>query len=91
MEFRSQNTSIIYITKWVLTKGILETPESQTRFDDDGWIWVLADRPDTPSGYFPPIDWYRSKEEAIARAEKMRDRKIASLKKQIAKLKEMEF
>lgn len=85
------NQSVVYITRWALTKGILEVPESRARFNDDGWI--VADRPDTPwlSGFFSPIEWYRSKEEAIARAEKMRDKKIASLKKQIAKLKEMEF
>lgn len=37
------------------------------------------------------INWHRSLESAQRRAELMRDRKIASLKKQIAKLEAMKF
>lgn len=36
-------------------------------------------------------DWHRTKESAIAKAEEMRKKKIASLKKQIEKLEKMEF
>jgi hypothetical protein len=37
------------------------------------------------------IEWHRTEAEAIARAEEMRIAKIASLKKQIAKLEKMKF
>lgn len=36
-------------------------------------------------------EWHRTQEAAIARAEEMRIAKIASLKRQIAKLEKMEF
>lgn len=36
-------------------------------------------------------DWHRTEAEAIARAEQMRLKKIASLEKQIAKLKKLSF
>ena len=36
-------------------------------------------------------DWHRTPEAALARAEEMRTAKIASLKKQIAKLEKMTF
>lgn len=36
-------------------------------------------------------EWHKIKESAISKAEKMRQKKIASLKKQIAKLKNMKF
>jgi hypothetical protein len=36
-------------------------------------------------------DWVKTREEAISAAEKMRDKKIASLEKQIEKLRAMTF
>jgi hypothetical protein len=36
-------------------------------------------------------DWHRTEESALARAEKMRSNKIASLKKQIEKLEKLQF
>jgi len=36
-------------------------------------------------------DWHRTKESAIKRAEKMKINKIANVKKQLEKLKEMKF
>lgn len=36
-------------------------------------------------------EWHRTREEAVARAEQMRAAKIASLKKQIAKLEKLSF
>ena len=35
--------------------------------------------------------WHKTEAEAVARAKEMRDKKIASLKKQIAKLEAMKF
>jgi hypothetical protein len=36
-------------------------------------------------------DWHENKDEAIAKAEDMRKKKIVSLKKQIKKLEELKF
>ena len=36
-------------------------------------------------------DWHRTEADAVARAEQMRVKKIASLEKQIAKLKKLSF
>ena len=36
-------------------------------------------------------DWYRTRAEAVEHAEEMRQRKIASLEKQIKKLKALRF
>lgn len=41
--------------------------------------------------YFHGNEWHKSRESAIAKAEEMRKKKIASLKKQIEKLEKMEF
>jgi hypothetical protein len=78
----------VYVTKWVLTRGILEFSTSDVRIDDDD---CLLGRSGGGSFCLTSIDWYLSKESAIARANEMRDRKIVSLEKQIAKLKKMEF
>lgn len=37
------------------------------------------------------VEWCKTKEEAIVRAEEMKKRKIVSLKKQIEKLEKMKF
>lgn len=76
-----------WITKYALTSGIFEaeaeagTPPS-----------VIAVRqPGELTAYFHANDWHKSKEDAIARAEEMRAKKIASLRKSIAKLEVMSF
>jgi len=71
-----------YITKYALSKGIFEL-EGEKR-----GIAIAA--PHYDGWYYPP-DWYETREEAIARAEQMRQKKIASLEKQIEKLKNMKF
>ena len=68
----------IWITKYALTDGIVEKEAKG-----------LNGRLRVEDGLFP---WYLSpKDEAIARAEVMRNKKIASLKKQIEKLENMKF
>lgn len=76
----------VYITKYALTKGILE---KESRQCGDG---MIATR-ERFSAYFhgEGKDWHRTKENAIKRAEEMRMKKIESLKKQIEKLERMKF
>ena len=78
----------VWITRYALTDGILDT-DAKVCFDADATgNMISCDR-----GYFhgDGRDWHRTKEAALVRAEKMRQKKIASLKKQIEKLERMKF
>lgn len=81
----------VYVTKYALTQGIF-TLEGMvnTEVRPDGTMFC----PDKSEGYqmsmFKP-DWHETWEEALAHAEKMREKKIASLRKQMAKLEGMTF
>lgn len=76
-----------WITKYALTSGIIEM---------EGEITNSGSLYDMNAG-FPTYyhgegrEWHRTKESAIAKAEEMRQKKIASLKKQIEKLEKMKF
>ena len=72
-----------YITKWALTKGIIELDDPEV-FEG----YVVIGRLDP---MINPVDWFFNKPAAIERAEEMRVKKIASLRKQIAKLERMKF
>lgn len=75
-----------YLTKYALTEGIKE---------------VACARPPSGYGYLHPEnnlmaykagrDIFESKADALKRAEAMRIKKIASLRKQIAKLEKLSF
>lgn len=79
----------VYITEYALTRGIIDvgdaelcrTIDKQIRYKNSAGYIVYIHKP----------HWYKTKQEAIARAEKMRTKKIESLKKQIAKLENMRF
>ncbi|TVR58957.1 MAG: hypothetical protein EA420_16435 [Candidatus Competibacteraceae bacterium] len=73
----------VYVTKYALTKGILE---HDATVGEDGWAYV--------SEYamsFSRKNWAPTMPEALAQAEEKRVQKIASLRKQIAKLERLEF
>lgn len=72
----------VWITKYALTKGIREF-EGELRGSA-----VVG--PHFVEWFYPP-DWHKSREDAIAWAEKMRQKKIASLEKQIDRLKSLKF
>ena len=72
-----------YITKYALTKGIIEIENPEFY---ENYIVISHIEP-----IINPVDWFRTKQEAIHRAEEMRVKKIASLRKQIAKLESMKF
>lgn len=75
----------VFITKYALTQGIIEI--------DDAEICSIAEKMiSSPKyGYFFEKEWHDTQAEAIAFAEEMRIKKIASLKKQIAKLEKINF
>jgi uncharacterized membrane protein len=76
-----------WITKYAISEGIYEidarvcSPVSQTMIEHVGKSNI----------YFHNDDWHRTRESAVARAEEMRKAKIASLRKQIAKLEKKVF
>lgn len=77
----------VWITKYALTRGIIEDEGEPC-----GLEWVSAS---WDNGYrcndFEQGEWFDTKERAIQKAEEMRQKKIASLKKQIEKLDRMRF
>ncbi len=78
----------VFITKYALTKGILEK-EAEIR--DYGYEYEIAYVKGEFSSYPLGKEAFRTREQAMERAEKMRLKKIASLKKQIEALEKMKF
>lgn len=77
-----------YITKYALTSGIKQV-EVEDCFDSaPDMIREVAER--FPA-YYHGDDWHRTREEAVQRAEEMRKAKIASVKKQLARLEKLSF
>lgn len=76
----------VWITKYALTQGIFTIKNA--RDCGDG---VVGDPTSLAYYHVEGRDWHRSESAAIARAEKMRRDKIASLTKSIAELKAMVF
>lgn len=82
---------IVWITKYALTQGILEMDVRQADTEivvisagfRDGCFWAAQ--------YFHRGEWFKTKEDAIVKAEDMRQRKLRSLQKQITKLQKMQF
>lgn len=68
----------VFITKYALTKGILEK-EAEIR--DYGYEYEIAYVKGEFSSYSLGKEAFRTREQAMERAEKMRLKKIASLKK----------
>jgi hypothetical protein len=85
-----------WITKYALTMGI--KPLENAEADSDGYLSNIKTRGHFGSRewedqhhFYGKNDWHINKTAAIAKAEEMRIAKIASLKKQIAKLEKMKF
>ena len=76
---------IVYITKFALTKGIIEFEGNESEYsigsikEGFGHLTYLKS------------DYKYTKEEAIVKAEEMRTRKIRALKKQFDKLIKLKF
>lgn len=75
-----------YLSKYALSEGV-EKVESDDRYSKGDWI----DLQDRYGFYKLGRDIHKVEAEALAAAESMRVKKIASLKKQIAKLEAMTF
>ena len=73
----------VWITKYALTDGIKEATAKKS---NDGYGYVTDWHE-----WFSEEDCFTDKFSAIQKAEKMRKKKIASLKKQIEKLEKMRF
>jgi hypothetical protein len=78
-----------FITRYALTKGIFEI-EAKIADHHKRIIMQTVDAKGI-NCYYHAREWWESREEAVKQARKMRDRKVESLRKQIEKLKEMEF
>lgn len=78
-----------YIIKYALTSGIfLADVEANTL---DAGAYVYRKESIGFSSYKLGRDAFLDKDEAIAAAKKLRDRKVASVERQLANLKKMEF
>jgi hypothetical protein len=86
------NKITVWITKYAMTKGI-EKKEAILSLE----LWPSGSTVEVKytynTAYFHSEgkDWHRTEASALSRAEEMRLAKIASLKKQIAKLEKMKF
>lgn len=81
------DTITIWVSKYALSKGVYE---AQARDCGGGMVKVTT----TGMYYFlhsEGTQWHRTREDAVARAEQMRQKRIVSLRKQIAKLQAMRF
>jgi hypothetical protein len=77
-----------WVSKYALSAGLQKKELKETV--DNGYTY---EPPHSIFGFRGRLgrDCHRTKEEAVARAEKMRKDKIASLKKQITKLEQLKF
>lgn len=81
-----------WVTKYALTHGIFSTPVRLCQNSTTSMVSDLHPDRDKHGGTnYHGNDWHRTREEAIAHAEKMRVKKIASLEKSIAKFKALDF
>lgn len=79
-----------WITKYALTDGVIKV-SGKVNHEISSRMFTYRLPGDFSDTYVHGNDWHRTEHEALDRAEKMRAKKIASLKKQIAKLEAMKF
>lgn len=77
----------VWVTKYALTDGIIEADGEPYGLEWFSASWDNGDK----CNDFEQGEWFDTKERAIQKAEEMRQKKIASLKKQIEKLEGMMF
>jgi hypothetical protein len=78
-----------YVTKYALTDGIIKVYAEHCVSVSDKMIAFPAGA--HSQNYIHGNDWHFTEGDALAKAEEMRQKKIASLKKQIARLEKLEF
>ncbi len=78
----------VYITKYALTDGIVECEARATCRPP----MIVAEYGGPHTGYYMHGgEWHNCRADAVAKAEAMRVRKLASLRKQIARLEALRF
>ncbi len=86
----AEKTMKVFVTKFALTKGIL----AKTVSEPPSWSPRMVRSIERPKGLYELYhnnEWHREFAEAQADAEDRRTKKIASLKKQIARLEALSF
>lgn len=85
----------VFITKYALSDGIKEVELLDTSHEGRMATVQFREAKNWDSGrayfYGEGKDWHRTKDAAIARAEEMRTKKIASHNKSIAKLQKLDL
>ena len=80
----------VWITKYALTKGIIPCEIRTVDVLENDYIWYM--QPSGLGGFMKKGNgWEDNEKSAIKKAEEMRQKEIASLKKQIEKLEKMRF
>jgi len=82
-------TFTAWITKYALTKGIFSTMVESC--DASNKMVKDISNDEWKCWYYHGNDWHRTKEAAVKRANEMRNKKLASLKKSIERIKKLEF
>ena len=80
-----------FITKYALTTGIQEVDAKEVGGPTKMITWKGESDWCESTAHYEGRDWCRTRESAISRADEMRVKKIASLKKSIKKLEVLEF
>ena len=80
-----------YSTKYALSEGIVEIDDSLCRLSTSGNYVVVSMNGGYQQCFSIGRDMHNNKQDAIKRANEMRERKIASVKKQLLKLEKMSF
>jgi hypothetical protein len=78
----------VWISKYALTEGIRA---KRVEFCGDGMVVEITPEGGRGWGYFHKGDWHIDRSDAEAKAEIMRQRKIVSVKKQLARLEALSF
>lgn len=82
-----QTTFTAWITKYSLTKGVFSTKvEDCFKINE-----TMVSDTERPMVYYHDNDWHRTREAAVQHAEKMRKKKIVSLKNSIGRIKKLKF
>jgi len=77
----------VWITKYALTSGIVEMEAERCGSTEK----MIAVKGESYPQYFHGQDWHENKESALLRAEVMRQKKIASLKKSMKAMEALRF
>ena len=79
----------VWITKYAMTSGVFTAEAEKTRIE--GMCVVRSKKPSGFDQLFRGNDWHTDEAEAIERFNQMKQKKIASLQKQLAKVEALEF